>query len=46
MNEQKPNQLFLFQRVKNLNAEGSMDKFVLLKQISIQDKPEFSSICM
>jgi len=31
MDEQKPNQLFLFQRVKNLNAEGSMDKFVLLK---------------
>ena len=46
MNEQKPNRLFLFQRVKNLNAEGSMDKFVLLKEISIEDKPEFASICM
>ena len=46
MNEQKPNQLFIFNRVKNLNAEGSIDKFNLLKNITICDNPAYDSICM
>jgi len=46
MNEQKPNMLFLFKRVKNLNSDDAMDKFEDLKQIKILGKEEFNGICM
>lgn len=46
MNEQKPNQLFLFQRIKNLNAANAMDKFVLIKSIGLEGRDEFNGICM
>ena len=47
MGEQKPNQIFIFKRTKNLNATSDVsDKFDLLKNIIIKDNPELEKICM
>lgn len=45
MNEQKPNQLFIFKRVANLDP-SKMDKFELIKRIVIKDMPIFNKISM
>ena len=45
MNEQKPNQLFIFQRIRNQNTDDH-DIFKLLKRIIIKDIPEFNKISM
>ena len=45
MNEQKPNQLFIFRRVRDLNTDA-MDQFELTKRIVIKDNPQFNKICM
>ena len=45
MNEQKPNQLFVFKREKDFN-KGGRDLFKLLKRIVIKDNPFFAKICM
>lgn len=37
MNEQKPNQLFIFKRIKDYNTDA-MDKFELHTRIVIKDK--------
>ena len=47
MDENKPNQIFIFKRQKNLNAqEDSMDQFKFLKRIKIMDNPAFEKISM
>ena len=47
MDENKPNQIFIFKRKKNLNAaEDSMDQFEALKKIKIMDNPAFEKISM
>ena len=45
MNEQKPNQLFIFKREQDLNT-GGRDIFKLIKRIVIKDNPLYSKICM
>jgi hypothetical protein len=45
MNEQKPNQLFIFKRVKNYDPT-KMDKFELIKRIVIREIPMFNKISM
>lgn len=45
MNEQKPNQLFIFKRIKNLDPM-KMDKFELVKRIVIREIPMFNKISM
>lgn len=45
--EQKPNQIFVFKRVKNLNVDsGLADKFELMKKIRVADEEEFTKISM
>jgi hypothetical protein len=47
MDENKPNQIFIFKRKKNLNAsEDAMDQFEALKKIIIKDNPAFEKISM
>lgn len=48
MDENKPNQIFVFKRKKNINAveEESMDQFELIKRIIIKDNPAFEKISM
>lgn len=47
MNEQKPNQVFIFKRVKNLNVDsGLADKFELIKKIRVAEMEEFTKISM
>jgi hypothetical protein len=45
MNEQKPNQLFIFKRTKNLDP-SKMDSFQLIKRIVIREIPMFNKISM
>jgi hypothetical protein len=45
MNEQKPNQLFIFKRVRNLDP-SKIDKFELIKRIVIREIPMFNKISM
>jgi hypothetical protein len=45
MNEQKPNQLFIFKRVKNLDP-SKMDNLELIKRIVIREIPMFNKISM
>ena len=45
MNQQKPNQLFIFKRERDYNT-GGRDKFLLIKRIVIKDNPLFTKICM
>jgi hypothetical protein len=45
MNEQKPNQLFIFRRVKNFDPT-KMDNFELIKRIVIREMPMFNKISM
>ena len=44
-NEQYPNQLFIFRKIRDLS--GARDKFKLVKRIVVKDRPEdFAGICM
>ena len=45
MNMQKPNQLFIFKRIRNMNT-AEMDTFEQIKRIRLRDNPEFNDICM
>ena len=45
MDQQKPNQLFIFKRIRDTNTTEP-DKFVQIKRIVIKDMPEFDSISM
>jgi hypothetical protein len=45
MKEQKPNQLFLFKRIKNADPT-KMDKFVQYKRIRLRDIPEIGKVSM
>lgn len=45
--EQKPNQIFVYKRIKNLNTNAaSADQFGFIKRILIASNPEFEKICM
>jgi hypothetical protein len=48
MAENYPNQIFVYKKLKNLNATSDdiNEKFELIKRILIKDKPEFEKICM
>lgn len=45
MNEQFPNQLFIFRKNKNINV-GESETFSLVKRIMIKDRPDFKKISM
>jgi hypothetical protein len=45
MDEQKPNQLFIFRRIRNQNTDDH-DVFKLFKRVVIKDNPQFNKISM
>ena len=45
--EQKPNQIFVYKRVKNINVAADVaDKFELIRRVIVKDEPEFTKISM
>ena len=45
--EQKPNQIFIYKRIKNLNPDAATaDQFGLIKKVVIALNPEFEKMCM
>ena len=45
MKEQKPNQLFIFEKQEQMNSD-EMDKFILLKTVDLNNNPYFENFSM